>query len=118
MLSVLCKGRVETALLATAIAYCVNDSVCKRATRIGQNERTDSKDCTTDSTKGPYKIQSELIIPKTAQFDCTEVCFDLFHFLSGFALVRGQHEPHGLSECVFSGSQYDTHWLALHSVQL
>ena len=117
MLSVLCKGRVERALLAAAIAYCVNDSVCKRATRIGKHERTDSKDCMY-SQIGPSKIQSEITVPKTAQFECIEVCFDLFHFLSGFALVRGQHEPHGLSECVFNGSQYDSHWLVLHSVQL
>lgn len=118
MLSVLCKGRVERALLAAAIAYCVNDSMRKRATRIGKHERTERKDRFKGlySPIGPSKIQSEITIPKTAQFECIEVCLDLFHFLSGFALVRDQHESHGLSESVFSGSQYDCHWLVLHSV--
>ena len=97
---------METVLLEAAIAYCVNDSVCKRATRIRKHERTKRKDRFKGlySSIGPSKIQSEIIIPKTAQFECIEVCFVLFHFLSGFPLVRGQHEPHGLSKCVFIGS--------------
>ena len=40
-------------------------------------------------------------------FDGSEVCCDLFHFLSGVHWWEIWHEPHGPSGCVLGGLQYD-----------
>ena len=50
--------------------------------------------------------------------DGTEVCFNLLCFLCGLQWWEVYYEPHGLSGYVLGGSEYDSHCLVLHSVQL